>query len=281
MSSIDWGDDDLKLLFQHLSAVVDTNKVMLVGARCRDILHRRYSAVPPQRKTEDIDIAIAINSADEFKRLRDRFAAPRSPWQRLSIAGMSIDVVPFGGVEAPPGFFMSADGHKLHVSGFREVFAASELYQLSGIDGIDTGVAFRLPTPAGLAALKLHAWLDRYPEGQYKDAIDLALIIAWYDNDDLSLWDTYFALECSHVEFDGDPDLMAAYVLGDQISALLGLDAATYLLDRLRSDLANSPNHELLATKLVAGQGWDRSLSVRLLQIEALIAGMAGHFQRL
>lgn len=89
MSSIDPADDDLKLLFQHLSAVVDTNKVMLVGARCRDILHRRYSAVPPQRKTEDIDIAIAINSAAEFNRLRDKFAAPRSPWQRLSIAGMS------------------------------------------------------------------------------------------------------------------------------------------------------------------------------------------------
>lgn len=31
MPSIDRADDDLKLLFQHLSAVVDTNKVMLVG----------------------------------------------------------------------------------------------------------------------------------------------------------------------------------------------------------------------------------------------------------
>lgn len=56
MPSIDRADDDLKLLFQHLSAVVDTNKVMLVGARCRDILHRRYSAVPPQRKTDSAGV---------------------------------------------------------------------------------------------------------------------------------------------------------------------------------------------------------------------------------
>ena len=56
MPSIDRADDGLKLLFQHLSAVVDTNKVMLVGARCRDILHRRYSAVPPQRKTDSAGV---------------------------------------------------------------------------------------------------------------------------------------------------------------------------------------------------------------------------------
>lgn len=56
MPSIDRADDDLKLLFQHLSAVVDTNKVMLVGAWCRDILHRRYSAVPPQRKTDSAGV---------------------------------------------------------------------------------------------------------------------------------------------------------------------------------------------------------------------------------
>ena len=170
-------DDIIVAVVTQIAAHVSPENIMLVGAMSRDILHASYSNMPPARTTHDVDIALALDSWDTFNDLKKAFPKTGVGWQNISIGNIPVDVLPFGDIEAPPGTVMSPDGFALNTAGLRQVFENSMHHLLSN------GKSIRIPTPAGLAALKLHAWLDRHPIGVYKDASDIALIMTWYEGE--------------------------------------------------------------------------------------------------
>lgn len=225
-------DADLCFLFDQVGQHVDRGSVMLIGARARDIHQLRYRGTPPVRTTDDVDLALAVSNWEPLAALRVTFPAPTGAWQKLQVGSLPVDVVPFGALENPPGEVSAGDGFLMNVAGFREAFELHELCTLSN------GTTIKIPSVAGFAALKLYAWLDRHPEGKYKDAKDLALVLAWYEEDVETLYDEFDSIYDEDII--GEPDRMAARVLGSHVAALLGPNGAETLAERFRGETEGS-----------------------------------------
>lgn len=255
-------DNDLCLLFEAIGQYVELDSVMLVGARCRDIHQLKYRESSPSRTTKDVDLALAVGGWEPLTNLRQHFPATSAAWQKLQVEGLEVDVVPFGALEKPPGEIASADGHVLNVAGFQEVFDAREFHRLSN------GLRIAIPSVAGLAAIKLHAWLDRHPRREFKDANDIALILAWYEDADSYLWECFD--EVADQGCIGETDRMAAAILGRQVRFLLGQAAAKELSERFEEETTD--DLDLFAEKLVADGEHKHPFQRRRLQVSNLIA---------
>jgi len=157
-------------------------KTLIAGAFARD-LHTMYAHdLPAERRTEDLDIALAVASWGVFQTLRDRLIGSGSflttpRLHRLRHIGeLSVDLIPFGGVETrhrhihwPPG-----GESRMDVFGFQEALASATVVLLP--DAVQARVA---SVPA-LVLLKLAAWQDRHHRSPRKDGQDLWLLIANY-----------------------------------------------------------------------------------------------------
>jgi predicted nucleotidyltransferase len=174
---------------ERLAAIVDrltatgdvaAASLMIVGARCRDLLHAAYGHAVQLRATNDFDVAIATPDLGAYERLTSKLtsvAGTNGVCFRLD--GYAVDLVPFGDVEDPAGTVRPgrrSDG--LNVWGFREVYDAAMPLSLGG------GHTMRLPNAAGFIALKMAAWIDRSEHRDFRDAADLAVGCYWYAEDE-------------------------------------------------------------------------------------------------
>jgi predicted nucleotidyltransferase len=199
----DWSDCDGRLLatvepvVTALSAIISTEQIMLVGAQCRDLLNWRYGCGPPPRSTSDTDVAVALQNWDHFNEIRERFPPVGDTGHCFLIGGIPTDVIPFGEVEAPPGKTSHPPGKEvMNVHGFMDAYQRADELPLPG------GLSVRIPRTEGYAVLKLHAWLDRSADRNYKDGPDLALAAYWYaqDTDRLYEEENFWALELHDYE---------------------------------------------------------------------------------
>lgn len=198
-------------------AEADEISIMVIGAHCRDLLHTAFGRTDLLRSTSDVDIAIAVNGDAEYRRIIA--ALPRSGTTdiRFSIAGVAVDVVPFGDIEDPAGTTsLPGRTESLDVFGFREVFAQSIELRLP------SGYRVRIPVPAGYAALKFKAWCDRSANGEYKDVGDIATVCGWYQDDADIRAALYGARTDLLIRAELDADLAALYLLGEEIADILG-----------------------------------------------------------
>lgn len=258
-------DGVLGVVLERVSEYVPISNIMVVGAACRDIHQESFRSMAPSRTTYDIDLALAVERWEELRILRREFPSRSRAWQQIEVDGIAVDIVPFGPVESPPGEVVAGDGVVLNVAGFREVFEHAETHELP------SGVKFKLPSVAGLAALKLHAWLDRYLVGKYKDAQDLGLILAWYaDADDEWLFNRFFEHKEAH-EADV-PEVMAAFVLGIEVAEVLGGVEAAALAARFEREPVSGI--ELFAEKLVSPGEHIVPVEIRSAQVRALLGGL-------
>ncbi|MCB7135024.1 hypothetical protein [Cellulosimicrobium marinum] len=163
---------------------LDPVPVMLVGAACRDALHAGCGFDMPLRGTDDLDLGIAVADWSAYEALvADLEPVPGSTSGiRYEVAGLPVDIMPFGdGVEVPDGVVNPpARRQGMSVFGFQDVWSdATELT-------INEDLRVWLPSIGGYTLLKLRAWLDRAPQGHYKDAPDLACAMYWtLDPEDL------------------------------------------------------------------------------------------------
>lgn len=223
--------DDIGLVIDELQATadVDPSCIMLVGARCRDVLHTALGHVSTNRVTLDLDLGIALSDWSAFERVDRAFRRTGSNGIRYVIAGLPVDVMPFGtliehpsGIAKPPA---RQDG--LVVFGFEDVFDRALYIDLPG-----AGHRIRIPTPAGYAALKSRAWVDRSTYGEYKDAEDLALALRWYDEWD-DIQDRLYGDQVDISDrYEFDMPLAAAH--------LLGLDVRSQLAPANADDLSRA-----------------------------------------
>ena len=234
---------------------VDPDSILLVGAGCRDVLHAAFGHSFPVRATTDTDLGIAVSDWTISERIEDRFPRIGSNGIRYRIAGIAVDIVPFGEVEDPDGISQPAPRHaELAVFGFRDVHERALPLTLP------SGQTIRLPRPAGYVALKMRSWIDRSPNyAGDKDAKDLALAALWYQSAqevENRLYDTDDGFEVLR-ELDMDADVAAV--------RLLDLDVAAQLSPARRHDLARrraERDLEALARDFTLPAGAPRSLDL-------------------
>ncbi len=159
---------------------------LVVGAIARDLLLHYGHGVPITRATTDIDLGLAVAGWEEFQQLRDaylksdNFTAGRPGNHRLvHRSGVTLDLIPFGGIEREDGTIMWPDDDTvMGVLGFLEARATAIEIQLPAKMAVATVC---LPM---LAVLKLMAWSERHTYAPRKDASDLFLVLGNYLNDE-------------------------------------------------------------------------------------------------
>lgn len=169
--------DDITSVIDALVSQVglEPHNVLLVGAGCRDILHSALGHTFALRATTDTDLGVAFSDWALSERIDKQFRRTGSTGIRYLIDGLPVDIMPFGGVEQPRGISRPRPrGEDLIVFGFSDVYERAETLILP------TGSSVRIPSPAGFAALKMRAWVDRSVYGEDEDARDLALAAFWY-----------------------------------------------------------------------------------------------------
>lgn len=242
--------------------------IMVVGAACRDVLHAALGHTFDTVATRDLDLGLALSSWDVFKELADRFPSAGHTGIRYEIAGIPVDLLPFGAVEDPEGVVDPPTRREpVSVWAFEEIFAASATLELS------ESLRVRIPDVAGYAAAKLGAWLDRSEWGETKDASDLALVVYWYAESlhvQERLYDTEAGREALLAE-DVDVERAAARLLGADIVATIGPKRSGELMGRWPGDA------EILVRSFRVGGGlqWPAGLSRRRELVDALTRGLS------
>lgn len=251
------------------SSDVAAADVMIVGAQARDILHGALGHEGSTRTTSDVDVAIAVRNWSAYNRVVDGRVPVGDNGVRYRIAGVPVDVIPFGAVEEPPGRASPRsrpDG--LDVRGHDEAFRSSPGLPLP------SGLEVRLPAPHGFVALKMYAWLDRSQPGRddYRDAYDLGLACSWYASSaevaDLLYGDAIDVLLAN----DLDLDTASVGVLSRDVAALVGTTTAAALALEWREQRPEILRRQLVASAtsaLVLTQ--DRAARV----VKALGSGLA------
>lgn len=206
-------------------------EVLIAGAFARD-LHAHYAhGLDVERRTEDVDFALAVDSWPQFEALRTslldtgEFEATHGRLHRLQHQdGLPVDLVPFGGIEDdsrhlawPP-----AGNTRMHALGFREALAHANTVLLPG------DVTMRFASLPALVLLKLVAWQDRHTYAPRRDGPDLWLLLRHYT--DLGNQNRLFR---QHADWLDAPEF--DYVLAG--AQMAGLDVAELLATTDRTPL--------------------------------------------
>ena len=170
--------DELIPLFQKLEI-----KFFVIGATARDIimeLHGEKSG----RRTQDIDIAIAVDKWEEFETIEKEITQlpnfkkdPKQQQRFLYLEDFQLDIVPYGGITTADDkiFWPPDQSFAMTVLGFEE--AEKDLVKVK----IDDTLEIDIVSLVGIFILKLVAWKDRHHKGN-KDADDMGFILSNYLN---------------------------------------------------------------------------------------------------
>ncbi len=249
---------------------IDTSEVMLVGAVCRDAMHAALGHEFATRATRDLDLALALRSWAAYQAITAAFPRVTDTGICFRIAGLDVDLLPFGDVEDPTGTVEPPSrGETLSVWAFEEIYGAALSI------GLPNGRTIQIPTVPGYAAAKLGAWLDRSSHGEFKDATDLALVLYWC-GESAALADRLYETPTEQAILQDESFDLArasARLLGTDVVTVIGADRQSELLARWPGNRVTLTRE--LRTSLGAGPsrwpGADRSLEL----IDALSRGLA------
>jgi predicted nucleotidyltransferase len=222
--------------------------LFVVGAAARDIILHYGYGVEIIRATEDIDLGVMVEDWDKFTQLKEAiigsetFNQGKEPQRFLYRGKFPVDVVPFGQISKPKNTtkWPEFDGIEMSTLGFKESFDNSILVRLR----TDPDFKIKFASLAGLAAMKLISWKDKYPE-RNKDAKDLKLIMLNY-------------IEAGNLEriYDGedsdisegaaeDYELMSARLLGRDVATITMPESKKYILEILNEETGEQDNYKL------------------------------------
>ncbi|MHA2829001.1 nucleotidyl transferase AbiEii/AbiGii toxin family protein [Vibrio harveyi] len=211
---------------------------MIVGAMARDLVLVHGFDAKIERGTRDVDFGICVESWDQFHNLatnliavgftQDKQVSHR--FHRECSDGMpwELDIVPFGEIAddhniawPPKGDFV------MNVLGFQE--ALDNSWQVLVQE--EPELILPVCAPAGVALLKLVAWLDRESDKRKKDATDLLYLISSYSKIPFvfnALYDDGFMEAQEYDELKA-----SACKLGADIAAIASEQTKTFLQDEL------------------------------------------------
>lgn len=174
----------LKKLLGELIPVFEKLKInfYIVGATARDIILEIHN-ISPDRRTKDIDFAIAIDNWEEFDNLEKEMLShanftkdPKQKQRFFYLNDFEIDIVPFGQIadEKDKIFWPPKKNFAMTILGFKEIESETIIVNIGGFE-------IKVASLDGIFLLKLFAWKDRNIRGN-KDADDLGFILQNYLN---------------------------------------------------------------------------------------------------
>lgn len=203
-------------------------ELLLVGAQAKVILLENIHGLNPGRATSDIDFAFAVESWDQFHQIKQSLIATgkfkelpkvkqRLVYQSSLIEhGFVVDIIPFGKVQNdnnmiawPPELDVV-----MSVSGYQEALESALLVAL------DTDLAIKVVSLAGLAILKIFAWSERGTVTENKDALDLLTLLRTYH--EAGNTDRIYEVPAPEVleAMNYNPELMGAWLLGYDVAVI-------------------------------------------------------------
>ena len=236
------------------------NDFFVIGAASRDILRLYLEAEPSPRRTRDLDIAIAVDSWDDFYEIsemliqngfrKDSHMKQRFYFGAEKGADYELDVVPFGGVTAPGEkiYWPPEESPMMSVKGF-----ASVLKDCVDVV-VDNAFSFKIPSAPAFFVLKFDAWLDRHLLND-KDAKDMSFILANYYLHEIT---SPAHLEVPDVLPDPfEPFVAGAYMIAKDIIPLLGKDVLHSYVSDIEDELARGEQSQLLTQSMGPEYGYD------------------------
>lgn len=213
-------------LYRQVSEVADELNMpyMVVGASARDlVLHHGYGA-RIQRATTDVDFAVQVASWQSFSQLKQGllnsgFSETDVSHRLLNSENIPIDIVPFGTIENTNAEIAWPPNGEVVMSvvGFQEACNHAEWVCIQEHPAVIVPVV----TPAGMALLKLIAWMDRDANQRRKDARDFAYLCTEYDKIPTVLNQLYDSSELME-SYDWDVTLAGACQLGADAADMAG-----------------------------------------------------------
>jgi len=220
----------------------------VIGATARDIILSNLHDLVPERKTVDLDIAIAISDWNQFQIVEEKliekesFEKSKEQKQRFFYKDIyTVDIVPFGDVAKKDGniYWPPDETIAMSVWGFPEMADASISIE------IDNEFVIKIASLPGLFLSKLVAWKDRHLSGS-KDAYDLALLLKNYldINTERVVNEHYELYEAD--EFD--QVIAGAQLMARDIESLIRKNEKTkeYLIEILNKEIALAEKSPLI-----------------------------------
>lgn len=176
----------LKDLLKKLNSFFSNINVdyYVIGATARDIILSNLHDFIPNRKTDDLYIAIAITDWKQFQYIEENltkmegFTNSKEQKQRFIYKkNYVIDVVPFGDVAEDDGNIYWPPDETIAMSVCRFPEMADSTISVE----IDEKISIKIASLPGLFILKLVAWKDRHLFSS-KDAYDMSLLLINYLN---------------------------------------------------------------------------------------------------
>lgn len=184
ISSENFSNPVLKEMLEKLTGFFNSEgfEFYVIGATARDIILSGIHKQALARKTNDLDIAIAIPDWSKFYEIStglcklEGFEKSKEQTQRfLYKTHFQLDIVPFGGVAHDDNhiYWPPEESQAMSVAGFIDV--AKNTLEVK----VDNSFTIYVASLPGIFLLKLVAWRDRHISSN-KDADDMAFIITSY-----------------------------------------------------------------------------------------------------
>ena len=243
----------------------------LVGANAIALQILKESTIKPPRGTKDIDFAIMVPTIAKFEEVMDHlvfigFVRAKNASNTLIFKNGAavVDILPFGKIEEEFTENFSQRRIDLHVLGYSEVLADSELVMIEDL-------MVNVPPLPGMVVLKLISYQDR-PEERQNDVYDILYVIEnFYSLHEDEILEKHF--DVIEQLSDYDRILIAAQVLGRQASKYLKQNQK--LKDSVFTELGksiHSPEKSGIAMDWSRRRDWELVYTVSVL--EALFRGM-------
>lgn len=243
--------DKVRLLaFEKVLRIANSLGVpfFIIGAAARDLILMNGHNIPTIRATLDIDFGVQVPNWDEYLKLKQglvetgEFTETKDVQRMMFHSSLRIDLIPFGPIADKTNTIKWPPDQEIVMSilGFEDAFRHSQTVRLSSNPKLE----IKIVTLAGLAAMKIISWKDRYPERD-RDASDLALIIRNYT--DAGNVERIFneALDLVDSE-DFDYISVGARLLGRDIAVVLSTDAIAVALEILNNETGKQDRYRLI-----------------------------------
>ena len=264
---------ELLEVIQQLISVCESHAIdfILVGATARDIHFLCVDEETPGRGIADADFAFLVPSWDAFEEIIAEITRDgknsrdvKRPSRIRSAAGIILDLIPFGDIEAPEGkiSWPQNPDHVVSTIGYRDAFDSAQLWRVQG----DASRGVRIASIPGLAVLNLIAWEDTYPNGS-TDAIDFRFLLENYDAGQI---DRLFSQEENLLdEGNTEYELAVARLLGRDVGRILSAGTRQHVLALLEGERAVDGPLRLV-----------NDLLVDSVQNAEFVLAQLGHFQQ-
>lgn len=223
----------------------------IVGARARDIAMKLMKGDEPKRRTEDLDIAIAVENWQMFdaicQTLREHHFKRYGETQKFYYKGenndidFEVDIVPFGGVAVDEKIGWPPEGNPImSVKCFEDVMKEAVTVIVNNV------VKVKMAPLCGQFLIKLDTWNDRHTATD-KDAEDMIFILRNYLDIQLLYKNDNTPPDVVSFEDESkDTIIWGAQWLANDISKLLTTEHLKFYANLISKEMAQEEKSELI-----------------------------------